>query len=166
MKTKKYDKVIQKHEVKPKYGLNMLISFVFGGFVCLFGQFLIEIYVHWFGLVRDTASTLSIVSVILITSILTGFGVYDTFGQKAKAGAFIPISGFANSLTSAALEGKNEGIVLGIATNLFKLAGAVIVFSIVSAYVFGIIRYFLVEFNLVPQLEHVVYLMVNMVGLY
>lgn len=159
MKTKKYDQFIQKHEVKPKYWTNMLISFFFGGVICLLGQVLIEIYVHRFGLVRDTASTLSIVSVILITSILTGFGVYDQFGQRAKAGAFIPISGFANALTSAALESKNEGIVLGIATNLFKLAGAVIVFSIVSAYVFGIIRYFLVEFDVVPQFEHVAYLM-------
>lgn len=65
----------------------------------------------------------------------------------------MPISGFANSLTSAALESRSEGVVLGIATNLFKLAGAVIVFAVVSAYVFGIIRYCLVEFNIFPQLK-------------
>ena len=133
----------------------MLIAFAFGGLVCLFGQLLIEVYVRFFGYVRETAGTLMIVSVILITSILTGIGVYDKFGQVAKAGAFIPISGFANSLTAAALEGKSEGIVLGIATNLFKLAGAVIVFAIVSAYVFGMIRFFLVKHDLVPGLEHV-----------
>ena len=71
----------------------------------------------------------------------------------AKAGAFVPISGFANSLTAAALESKSEGVILGIATNLFKLAGAVIVFAVISAYVFGSIRYLLLEFNIVPQLE-------------
>jgi len=163
MKTKKYEKVIKKHEVKPNYLQNILIAFFYGGIVCLIGQLLIEMYVHWFGLIRDTASTLSLVSVILVASILTGLGVYDKFGQVAKAGSFIPISGFANSLTSAALESKNEGVILGIATNLFNLAGAVIVFSIVSAYVFGIIRYFLVEYHIVPQLEHVVYLIVNFV---
>ena len=70
-----------------------------------------------------------------------------------KAGLFIPITGFSNSLSSCALESKSEGIVLGIATNLFKLAGAVIVFAVVSAYVFGIIRYLLVEFNILPQLD-------------
>lgn len=154
MKTKKYEELIKSHEVKPNYLKNAGVSFFFGGLICVFGQLLIEMYIRWFGFVRDTASTLALVTVILITSILTGFGVYDEFGQIAKAGAFVPISGFANSLTAAALEGKSEGIVLGIATNLFKLAGAVIVFAIVSAYVFGIIRYLLVEFNLVPQLDH------------
>jgi stage V sporulation protein AC len=64
-------------------------------------------------------------------------------------------SDLANALTSAALESRNEGIVLGIATNVFKLAGAVIVFSIVSAYIFGIIRFFLSEYGIVPELEHI-----------
>ena len=153
MKTKKYEEVIKNHEVKPNYLKNAAVSFFFGGLICLGGQLLIEMYIHWFGFVRDTASTLALVTVILLTSILTGLGVYDEFGQIAKAGAFVPISGFANSLTSAALESKSEGIVLGIATNLFKLAGAVIVFAVVSAYVFGIIRYLLVEFNILPQLD-------------
>lgn len=153
MKTKKYEEVIKNHEVKPNYLKNTLVSFFFGGLICLGGQLLIEMYIHWFGFVRDTASTLTSVTVILIASILTGLGVYDEFGQIAKAGAFVPITGFANSLTSAALESKSEGIVLGIATNLFKLAGAVIVFAVVSAYVFGIIRYLLVEFNILPELD-------------
>ncbi len=153
MKTKKYEQVIKNHEVKPNYFKNAAVSFFFGGLICLGGQLLIEMYIHWFGFVRETASTLALVTVILITAILTGLGVYDEFGQIAKAGAFVPISGFANSLTSAALESRSEGVVLGIATNLFKLAGAVIVFAVVSAYVFGIIRYCLVEFNIFPQLK-------------
>ena len=153
MKTKKYEEVIKNHEVKPNYLKNASVSFLFGGLICVGGQLLIEMYIHWFGFVRVTASTLALVTVILLASILTGLGVYDEFGQIAKAGAFVPITGFANSLTSAALESKSEGIVLGIATNLFKLAGAVIVFAVVSAYVFGIIRYLLVEFNILPQLD-------------
>ena len=153
MKTKKYEEVIKNHEVKPNYLKNASVSFLFGGLICVGGQLLIEMYIHWFGFVRDTASTLALVTVILLASILTGLGFYDEFGQIAKAGAFVPITGFANSLTSAALESKSEGIVLGIATNLFKLAGAVIVFAVVSAYVFGIIRYLLVEFNILPQLD-------------
>ena len=153
MKTKKYEEVIKNHEVKPNYLKNASVSFLFGGLICVGGQLLIEMYIHWLGFVRDTASTLALVTVILLASILTGLGFYDEFGQIAKAGAFVPITGFANSLTSAALESKSEGIVLGIATNLFKLAGAVIVFAVVSAYVFGIIRYLLVEFNILPQLD-------------
>ena len=146
MKTKKYEEVI-KNQVKPNYVKNALVSFFFGGLICAGGQLLIEMYVHWFGFVRETASTLALVTVILIASVATGLGIYDEFGQIAKAGAFVPITGFANSLTSAALESKSEGVVLGIATNLFKLAGAVIVFAVVSAYVFGILRYLLIEFN-------------------
>ncbi len=153
MKTKKYEEVIKNHEIKPNYLKNAAVSFFFGGLICVGGQLLIEMYIHWLGFVRDTASTLALVTVILLASILTGLGFYDEFGQIAKAGAFVPITGFANSLTSAALESKSEGIVLGIATNLFKLAGAVIVFAVVSAYVFGIIRYLLVEFNILPQLD-------------
>ncbi len=151
MKTEKYDKVLKKHQVKPRYIRNMLQSFFFGGCVCLIGQFLIEFYVKQFGFVRDTASLLMIVTVIFMTSLLTGLGVYDNYGQIAKAGGFVPITGFANSLTSAAVEGRSEGILFGIATNVFKLAGAVIVFAVVSAYVFGIIRYGLIEFNVLPE---------------
>ena len=147
VKTKKYEEVIKNHEVKPNYLKISLVSFFFGGLICVGGQLLIEMYVHFFGFVRETASTLALVTVILIASVATGLGVYDDFGQVAKAGAFVPITGFANSLTSAALESKSEGVVLGIATNLFKLAGAVIVFAVVSAYVFGILRYLLIEFN-------------------
>lgn len=158
MKTNQYDKIIKQHQKKPKYLPNILTSFVFGGFICALGQLLIEMYVHWFGIVRDTSTTLALVTLILAATVLTGIGVYDRFGQVAKAGAFVPITGFANSLTSAALESKNEGLVLGIASNLMRLAGAVIVFSIVSAYVFGIIRYVLSEFGFVPELEHISYL--------
>jgi len=158
MKTNQYEKIIKHHQSKPKYLPNILTSFFFGGLICTLGQLLIEMYVHWFGIVRDTSTTLALVTLILTATILTGIGIYDRFGQMAKAGAFVPITGFANSLTSAALESKHEGIVLGIASNLMRLAGAVIVFSIVSAYVFGIIRYVLSEFGFVPELEHISYL--------
>ena len=82
-------------------------------------------------------------TLILISSILTGIGIYDKIGQFAGAGSAVPVTGFANSMTSAALEHKSEGLVLGVATNMFKLAGNVIVFGVVSAYVVGIIRYVL-----------------------
>ena len=83
----------------------------------------------------------TVTTLIFIAALLTGFGVYDKIGQFAGAGAGVPVTGFANSIASAALEHKTEGIVLGIATNMFKLAGSVIVFGVVSAYVVGLIRY-------------------------
>jgi SpoVA protein. len=84
-----------------------------------------------------------IVTIIFISCVLTGLGIFDKIAKHAGAGSFIPITGFANAMTSAALESKTEGIVLGIASNMFKLGGAVITFGIVAAYVMGVIRYVL-----------------------
>lgn len=85
---------------------------------------------------NPTAATL-----ILISALLTGLGIYDRIGQFAGAGSAVPVTGFANSMASAALEYKSEGLVLGVATNMFKLAGNVIVFGVVAAYIVGMIRF-------------------------
>ena len=154
MKTNQYAAVIKKHEVKPNYGKNMGQAFFFGGLVCLFGQGLVWMYENVFDLPNKEAVTHMIVTMILIATVLTGFGVYDKFGQIAKAGGFIPITGFANSLTSSALEGKSEGVVLGIAANMFKLAGAVLVVAVISGFVFGLLRYVLQQMGIVSELEH------------
>ena len=80
---------------------------------------------------------------VSVASILTGFGIFDKIGEVAGAGTIVPITGFANSLTSSALEAKSEGIICGILTNMFKLAGAIIVTGIVSAFTIGTIIYFI-----------------------
>ena len=154
MKTSQYSSIIKNHEVKPDYLKNMASAFFFGGLVCLIGQVLLWIYINIFNFAEEIASTYMIVTMVLIASLLTGFGIYDKFGQISKAGGFVPITGFANSLTASALEGKSEGIVLGIASNMFKLAGTVIVFAVVSGFVFGLIRYFLVGLGIAPELDH------------
>lgn len=136
-----FKKIIDKHKVKPNYFKNGFFAFVFGGIISLIGQILIWIYENYLGMEEKHAQTLMIVTLILLASLLTGFGVYDKIGQIGGAGTIIPITGFSNSMTSAALEYKSEGIILGIASNMFKLAGSVIVFGVVSAAVFGIVRY-------------------------
>ena len=83
---------------------------------------------------EKVATSLMSITLVFLASLLTGLGIYDRIGQFAGAGSIIPITGFSNSMTSAALESKSEGIVLGIMTNMFKLAGAVIVAGIVSAF--------------------------------
>lgn len=154
MKTSQYSSIIKKHEVKPSYLKNMVAAFFFGGLVCLMGQGLLWVYINVFDVAEKIAPTYMLVTMILIAAILTGLGVYDKFGQVAKAGSFVPITGFSNSLTASALEGKSEGVVLGIATNMFKLSGTVLVFAVVSGFVFGLIRYLLVEFGVAPALDH------------
>lgn len=154
LKTSQYTSVIKKHEVKPSYLKNMFSAFFFGGLICLIGQGFIWVYINLFDATKETAPTYMLVTMILIASILTGLGIYDRFGQVAKAGSFVPITGFANSLTSSALEGKSEGIIQGIATNMFKLSGTVLVFAVVSGFVFGLIRYFLAGLGIAPTLDH------------
>ena len=81
-----------------------------------------------------------ILTLIVIASLLTALGIFDTLVSKLKSALIIPITGFAHSMTSAAIEYRKEGFILGIGANIFKLAGSVILYGIVSVYVFGIIR--------------------------
>lgn len=154
LKTNQYANVIEHHAVKPNFMKNMATAFLFGGLVCLVGQIIVWIYVNVVGLTDDIAVTYMIVTMILVASLFTGLGIYDKFGQVAKAGSFVPITGFANSLTSAALEGRSEGLIHGIGSNMFKLAGVVIVFAVMSGFAFGLLRYFLVQLGVAPALDH------------
>ncbi|MGV3487447.1 MAG: stage V sporulation protein AC [Tuberibacillus sp.] len=137
---KNYKKNIKKYHPKTNYLLNCLKAFLVGGFICLLGEAVQKFYIAFADFNEKSAGDPTVATLILIASLLTGFGVYDKIGQFGGAGSLIPVTGFANSITSAALEHKSEGIVLGIATNLFKLAGSVIVFGVVSAAIFGLIR--------------------------
>jgi stage V sporulation protein AC len=141
MKNNKYSDIISKHAIKPKLFKNALIAFVTGGSIGIIGQLLIDLYVNVFNFEVKDAQSFMIVTLILVTALLTGFGVYDIFGAFAGAGSFVPITGFSNAMTSAAIEGRSEGVTLGIGANMFKLAGSVIVFGVVSAYIIGTIRY-------------------------
>ena len=90
---------------------------------------------------EKSALSLVVVTIILATALATGFGVYDKLAQRCGAGLFIPISGFANALSAAALEGRSEGPIYGIGTNMFKLAGSVLTYGIASAFFFGALRF-------------------------
>lgn len=138
-----FKRAIDKNKVSPPYFYNSFKAFMVGGTICLIGQILIYIFKDIVGLEKDICNNLVVTIMIIAASLLTAFGYYDKLGQFAGAGSIVPVTGFANSMTSAALESKSEGLVLGIGTNTFKLAGSVITFGVVSAYVFGIIRYFI-----------------------
>ncbi|WP_243290259.1 stage V sporulation protein AC [Bacillus sp. FJAT-47783] len=136
-----YANQIKQFQPKPNYMLNGLKAFFVGGAICAFGQLLQNMYINVFHFSKENAGNPTVATLILISALLTGFGIYDKIGQFAGAGSAVPVTGFANSMTSAALEHKSEGLVLGVATNMFKLAGNVIVFGVVSAYIVGLIRY-------------------------
>lgn len=135
------DVVKQTEDKKDKLG-RALIAFISGGIIALIGQGFFDLYTKILNVSDKDGISLMLVTIIFITAILTGFGLFDKLAQKCGAGTFIPISGFANALTSSALESKSEGLIYGIGSNMFKLAGSVITYGIVSAYILGIFRYF------------------------
>ena len=109
----------------------------------MLGEGLIELLCNIFHMSRNNAGTIMIVIMIFIASLSTALGFFDKLVTKFKCGLLIPITGFAHSMTSAALDYKREGPIYGIGSNIFKLAGSVILYGIVAAWFFGMIRYLL-----------------------
>lgn len=140
MDKKKYKEIVDKNTPKENYIKNALIAFFIGGLVGALSELLLRCYAMWFDMPRKEAGVLVILTLIVISSILTALGVFDVLVTKVKSALIIPITGFAHSMTSAALEYKNEGLILGIGANIFKLAGTVILYGVVSVYIFGLIR--------------------------
>lgn len=136
----KYNDLVLKYTPKEDRLKNAIVTFLCGGILGSLSELLLRCFKIWFNIPRKEASVMVILSLIIIASILTAFGVFDTCVSKLKSALIIPITGFAHSMTSAALEYRKEGLVLGIGANIFKLAGTVILYGIVSVYVFGIIR--------------------------
>ena len=140
MNKEEYKKIVDKNTPKENYIKNALIAFLIGGSLGTLSELLLRGYSIWFNLPRKEAGIIVTLSLILIASILTAMGIFDTLVTKVKSALIIPITGFAHSMTSAALEYKNEGLILGIGANIFKLSGTVILYGIVSVYIFGILR--------------------------
>jgi len=132
---------LDKNKIKRPVLKNSIKAFVVGGLIAIIAQGLLDLYMRVFELDKSTSTSMMSITLVFIASILTGIGVYDKIGQLSGAGTIIPITGFSNSMTSAALESKSEGVILGIMTNMFKLAGAVIVAGVVSLFVFGTLIY-------------------------
>ena len=136
----KYNEIVKKHTPKEDIWKNAIITFISGGILGALSELLLRCYMLWFDLPRKEAGVTVILTLIVIASILTALGIFDVCVSKLKSALIIPITGFAHSMTSAALEYRKEGLVLGIGANIFKLAGTVILYGIVSVYVFGILR--------------------------
>ena len=139
----RYARLVDSLSPKSKMGQGLIRAFWVGGVICVIGQCCIEAGLAWLDMTPSTASTFASMVLVFLTALLTGLGVFDKIGQYAGAGAFVPISGFANCLTSCAIEGRTEGPIFGIGSNMFKLAGSVLTYGITAAFVFGTIRYLL-----------------------
>ena len=140
MDKKRYKELVDTNTPKESVLKNALVAFVVGGLLGSLSELLLRCYMIWLDLPRKESGVLVILTLIAVASILTACGVFDVLVSKVKAALIIPITGFAHSMSSAALEYKNEGLVLGIGANIFKLAGTVILYGVVSVYFFGWIR--------------------------
>ena len=141
MNKENYKKLVQDNVPKENILKNGLTAFVVGGLIGLLGEVLMELYSYYFDIPTAQASIFMIVTLIFLSCLLTCFGFFDKWVHNARCGLIVPISGFAHAMMSAALEYRREGMVTGLGANMFKLAGSVIVFGVVSAYTFGIIRF-------------------------
>ena len=137
MNKSEYKKLADRKMPASKIGKNCLIAFLVGGTICMIGQFILNFYKR-IGLDEETAGTCTSVTLILIGVILTGLGVYPKIAKHAGAGTIVPITGFANAVSSPAIESKTEGMVMGVGANMFKIAGPVIVYGITASFVAGI----------------------------
>ena len=136
----KYKQIVNKHTPKEDRLKNAIVTFVAGGLFGILAELLLRGYMIWFNLPRKESGVVVTLTLVIVASVLTALGVFDICVSKLKSALIIPITGFAHSMTAAALEYRKEGLVLGIGANIFKLAGTVILYGIVSVYIFGIIR--------------------------
>ena len=133
-----YNEYIKKRQPKSPLGRDLLLAFVIGGAICCIGQGITDIYSH-FGLIKTDAGNAASITMVFLGALLTGLGVYDNLGKYGGGGTLVPITGFANSVVSPALEFKSEGIITGMAAKIFTIAGPVIVFGISASVIYGLI---------------------------
>lgn len=131
-------------EVSPNSHLSKdcIRAFLVGGLICVLGQFITNTLLNM-DLSKDNASMYTSMILIAISVFLTGIGLYSKLGKFAGAGSIVPITGFANSVAAPALEFKKEGLIFGLGSKMFVIAGAVIVYGISASIVYGIIYYLL-----------------------
>ncbi len=136
----RYAEMAKRKEPKRPILANCLRAFVTGGAICLVGQGVQQMFISWFDFAKKDAGNPTVAVMIFLAIVLTGFGIYDKFAQWAGAGSAVPVTGFANSMASAAIEHRSEGYILGVGGKMFKLAGPVIVFGTVAAFLIGILH--------------------------
>jgi len=138
MSDQEYNKYVSA-KAKPSPILkDCILAFCIGGGICTAGQGLNNLYLKW-GLPKEDAGTLVSCTIIFVAALLTGLGLFDNIAKHAGAGTVVPITGFANSMVSPALEFKSEGFVLGLGAKMFVIAGPVIVYGVSASIVYGLI---------------------------
>lgn len=138
--TKEYAQMNKQASPNTKSYKTIPCAFLVGGFICVIGQALINLFTA-LSLPKADASSAASITLIFLSALLTGLKVYDNIAKHAGAGTLVPITGFANAVVSPALEFKAEGMILGLGAKMFIIAGPVIVYGVLASVVYGIILY-------------------------
>lgn len=141
MRKKQYDQMVKEVKPRPPVIRNICWAFVTGGLISVIGQVFFNIFQNW-GLGRLEAGAAMSSTLVFFAALFTGLGLYDEIAKVGGAGTIVPITGFANSMVAPAMEYRTEGLVLGVGARLFTIAGPVLVFGIVTAWIIGLLYYF------------------------
>ncbi|MBM7687079.1 MAG: stage sporulation protein [Epulopiscium sp.] len=139
---KEYEQLVEKVSPKSNTVRDCARAFWVGGLICTIGELITNI-IKSFGYNQDEASMLTTITLVFLGILLTGLDIYDSIGKYAGAGSIVPITGFANSMVSPAIEFKKEGYVFGVGARMFTIAGPVIVYGVIASVIVGIIHYFI-----------------------
>lgn len=142
MSPKQYQEYLKSINPKSPLWKNVALAFLVGGAICCLGQALSDWY-RFLGLKLEDAATATSVSLVFLSALFTGLGLYHKLARHAGAGTLVPITGFANAVVSAAIEFKAEGRVLGTGAKMFTIAGPVIVYGTLAAVVYGAVLWVL-----------------------
>ena len=138
MEQKEYEKWVTARAARSPVLKNCCAAFLVGGAICALGEVLFLLY-SYFGVSEKVSGMLVTVSLIFLSALLTGLGIFDTLARFAGAGTLVPVTGFANAVVSPALDTKSEGPVLGVGAKIFTVAGPVLLFGIFAGCVYGVI---------------------------
>ena len=136
-----YKKFADAHAKKSPLGKNCLHAFIVGGGICAFAQVLIFIY-SALGATKENASSYAAVSLVLISAVLTGLALFEKIAKFAGAGTLVPITGFANAVVSPAIDSRAEGLILGVGSKIFTVAGPVLLYGTLAGTLYGIFYWF------------------------
>lgn len=140
MDRNEYIKYITDRSKRSNTLVNCVKAFISGGIICIIGRLFYDLYLYC-GIEDKIALTLSSATLVFLAGLLTGIGIFDKIAKFCGAGALVPITGFSNAVTAPAIEAKNEGIIMGIGSEMFKIAGPVIIYGNLVAVIYGVIYY-------------------------
>lgn len=143
MTNQEYSDFVDSKAKKSPILKNVILAFIVGGLICIIGQIIVNVSMH-FGVELKDARNICSISLIFLGAFLTAINLYSKIGKFAGAGSVVPITGFSNSIVAPAIEFKTEGYILGLGANMFKVAGPVLVYGITSSVIVGFI-YWLIK---------------------